>query len=60
LEEAEKAVRQKGATQMWLWVLETNDRAIAFYKKHQYETIGNATFQMEINRYENKVMLKSF
>lgn len=38
---------------MWLWVLETNDRATKFYEKHGYETIGNAAFQMETNPYDN-------
>ena len=54
----EQLVKQSGATQIWLWVLETNQRAIQFYQKHHYKTIGNASFQMETNSYENKVMLK--
>jgi ribosomal protein S18 acetylase RimI-like enzyme len=60
LEEAEKIVRAKGISQMWLWVLDSNERAISFYKKQQYREIGNASFQMEVNRYENKVMLKQW
>ncbi len=59
LETAEQAAKQKDATHMWLWVLESNARAIAFYKKHQYVEIGEASFQMEVNRYENKVMVKA-
>ena len=59
LEEAEKAVRSKGIKQMWLWVFILNTRAIAFYERQQYEWIGNASFQMEVNKYENKVMLKN-
>ena len=43
---------------MWLWVLITNERAISFYEKQNYKWIGNASFQMETNNYENKVMLK--
>ena len=58
LTEAEKTVRSKGLHEIWLWVLESNQRAIAFYEKQQYRHIGNASFQMEVNRYENKVMLK--
>lgn len=58
LDEAEKTVLAKGAKEMWLWVLESNDRAIAFYEKQAYQHIGNASFQMEVNKYENKVMLK--
>lgn len=56
---AEATAREKGQTQMWLWVLESNARAIGFYKKHGYREIGKASFQMETNRYENKVMLKN-
>lgn len=55
---AEQHVWQQGHTQMWLWVLESNARAIGFYKKHGYKEIGNAPFQMEVNRYENIVMVK--
>jgi ribosomal protein S18 acetylase RimI-like enzyme len=58
LNEAEKIAREKNAEQMWLWVLETNDRAISFYERQGYEIIGEAPFQMEVNRYDNKVMLK--
>jgi ribosomal protein S18 acetylase RimI-like enzyme len=57
---AEKVVKSKGIKQMWLWVLVSNERAISFYQKHQYQWIGNATFQMEKNNYDNKVMLKEF
>jgi ribosomal protein S18 acetylase RimI-like enzyme len=58
LQEAEKFVLSKGINEMWLWVLETNARAISFYERQGYNTIGNASFQMEVNKYENKVMLK--
>jgi ribosomal protein S18 acetylase RimI-like enzyme len=58
LKHAEDMVRAKGISQIWLWVLVSNDRAISFYKKHGYKTIGNAPFQMEVNRYDNYVMVK--
>lgn len=58
LEFAERIVSEKGEKEIWLWVLESNERAIHFYEKHGYQDIGNASFQMETNRYENKVMLK--
>ena len=58
LEFAEDIVRNEGENEMWLWVLESNNRAIKFYEKHKYYCIGNASFQMETNKYENKVMLK--
>lgn len=58
LKEVEKTVLSRGVGEMWLWVLESNDRAIAFYEKQGYQHIGNASFQMEVNKYDNKVMLK--
>lgn len=58
LHESEKVVLSKGTNQMWLWVLESNQRAINFYKKQHYITIGNAPFKMEQNTYQNFVMHK--
>jgi len=58
LNEAEKLVLSRGMQQLWLWVLGTNERAVSFYEKYHYETIGTAFFQMEVNRYENRVMVK--
>ncbi len=55
---AERMLASKGAPQVWLWVYVLNTRAIAFYERQGYEWIGNASFQMEFNSYENKVMLK--
>jgi GNAT superfamily N-acetyltransferase len=60
LDEIEKTVLLAGVNEMWLWVLESNHRAITFYEKQGYKHIGDASFQMEINKYENKVMLKQF
>ena len=58
LTEAEKVITSKRIDEMWLWVLESNTRAISFYAKNGYKYIGNASFKMEVNTYENKVMLK--
>ncbi len=55
---AEEIINDEGENLLWLWVLESNTRAIQFYEKHQFSVIGHAPFQMETNRYENKVMLK--
>lgn len=57
---AEEIIQEKGEKLFWLWVLETNSRAVNFYGKHGYEVIGNAAFQMEKNSYMNKVMVKYF
>lgn len=60
LAEAEKVVRATGMREMWLWVLESNERAITFYERQNYTCIGHASFKMEVNTYENKVMRKRF
>jgi ribosomal protein S18 acetylase RimI-like enzyme len=54
----EDYLAEKGENEIWLWVLESNNRAVNFYEKHQYQYLGNATFQMEKNLYDNKVLLK--
>lgn len=54
----EDFLAKQGENEIWLWVLESNTRAVAFYEKHDYQCIGNASFQMEKNLYDNKVMLK--
>jgi len=59
LKMAEATVKAAGFNKIWLWVYILNQRAISFYERQQYEWIGNAFFQMEVNRYENKVMLKN-
>lgn len=58
INESENYIKQIGLNQIWLWVLETNYRAINFYRNQGYKEIGNASFQMEVNKYENIVMLK--
>ena len=58
LQEAEKVVMSKGFDELWLWVYINNERAISFYKKNNFEWIGNAFFQMQFNKYENLVFLK--
>jgi GNAT superfamily N-acetyltransferase len=60
LTEAEKIVREKSLNEMWLWVYEENHRAIQFYERQNYVCIRNAPFQMELNRYDNKVMVKKW
>jgi ribosomal protein S18 acetylase RimI-like enzyme len=60
LKEAEHVVKARGQHEMWLWVLVSNERAISFYERQNYQWIGNAVFQMEQNCYDNKIMLKRF
>jgi GNAT superfamily N-acetyltransferase len=58
LKRAEQIVLESGGIDMWLWVLESNQRAIRFYKKHQFMYIGKADFKMETHTYMNDVMIK--
>lgn len=58
LQEVEQMLKAKGEKTIWLWVYLPNTRAINFYERQNYKWIGNAFFQMEKNRYENKVMVK--
>ncbi|WP_378180471.1 GNAT family N-acetyltransferase [Aquimarina sp. SS2-1] len=59
LNEVEKELIDKGYKELWLWVYIKNKRAISFCEKQKFECIGNAFFQMEVNSYENHVMLKT-
>lgn len=58
LQRAEELAMRSGSRNMWLWVLESNERAVAFYERQQYRQVGTASFQMEVNSYKNKVMVK--
>ncbi|WP_405207257.1 GNAT family N-acetyltransferase [Aquimarina sp. LLG6339-5] len=60
INEAEKAVKENGCTEFNLEVYIKNDRAIAFYERQGYTSIGNVDFPMESNTYENLVMNKVF
>lgn len=54
----EDTLRRKGYHEYWLWVLISNERAISFYKKNGFNSMGTALFQMEKNTYNNFVMYK--
>jgi diamine N-acetyltransferase len=58
MQQAEKVLKSKGEKLMWVWVLESNNRAVSFYERQQFRHIGNASFQMEVNSYDNKVFVK--
>lgn len=58
LQKAEEIIKNKQLNEFWLWVLDSNTKAINFYKKHGFITIGEAPFKMETNTYNNLVMLK--
>jgi diamine N-acetyltransferase len=59
LGDVESAVKAEGHTEIWLEVWKENPRAISFYKKHNFEIIGEVDFPMEENTYQNYVMNKA-
>jgi len=58
LKAAEKMVVANGSEELNLEVYIQNHRAITFYKKQGYISIGHVDFPMEMNTYENLVMNK--
>ncbi len=53
----EKA-KELGFEKIWLSVLDSNDRAINFYKKNGFEAIANHNFQIGKENFEFNVMCK--
>lgn len=58
LRKGESELRNLGEKKVWLWVLESNERAIRFYKKESYQAIGTADLQLSKNTYTNIIMNK--
>ncbi|EDP72593.1 Acetyltransferase, GNAT family protein [Flavobacteriales bacterium ALC-1] len=58
LKRAELILKNSNIDEYWVWVLDSNTRALNFYKKHNFEKIGEAPFKMEKNTYNNIVLLK--
>lgn len=59
IKKAEQSLREEGYQEVWLWLLESNERAKRFYEKNAYTLIDKAPFNMEENTYINWVMKKS-
>lgn len=55
----EQKVVKKGYQGLNLEVYHKNERAIAFYRREGFITIGETDFPMEVNTYKNLVMHKS-
>ena len=51
-----RAARAEGAPALYLCVWEKGDRAIAFYRKHGFETVGETPFMLGNLRYMDPVM----
>ncbi|MEH6765105.1 MAG: GNAT family N-acetyltransferase [Aequorivita antarctica] len=60
MKEVEREVCKNGFTQLNLEVYIKNIRALAFYERQGYVSIGNVNFPMEFNTYENFIMNKVF
>lgn len=58
LSKSENVVRKKGIKDFNLEVYIENARAIAFYERQGYSSIGHVDFPMETNTYKNIVMHK--
>lgn len=59
LKEVEKEVKRQEISKLNLEVYIKNTRAIDFYKKQGFITIGYSNFPMEVNTYKNLIMQKS-
>lgn len=60
LKEAEMAVISKGKNMIWLTVYFLNSRAISFYEKNGYKHTGDTYFEIDVNKYKNKIYMKKF
>jgi ribosomal protein S18 acetylase RimI-like enzyme len=54
----EQTCTAKGHKQLWLEVWDLNPRAIDFYARLGYKSIGMVDFPMDDNTYDNRVMIK--
>jgi ribosomal protein S18 acetylase RimI-like enzyme len=50
------SARRRGAPALYLCVWEKGDRAIAFYRKCGFETVGHAPYQLGTLHYQDPVM----
>jgi GNAT superfamily N-acetyltransferase len=58
LKNVEQQLKEKGYKELWLWVYAINDRAVQFYKRQEYQWLGNAFLDLDGNQYENEVLYK--
>lgn len=56
----EEQLRAEGHSELWLWVYAINNRAVRFYKRQQYQYLGNAFFDLEGIPYDNEILYKQF
>jgi hypothetical protein len=56
---AEQRLVQLSIPTVWLTTWYGNERARKFYAKHKYEDRGEAYFELDNERHENRVFIKS-
>lgn len=59
MNQVENEVLKKGFNELYLEVYAENNRAINFYMRQEYKSIGTVDFPMESNTYKNLVMQKN-
>ena len=52
--------QQRNYKSIWLSVLESNDRAISFYRKNDFNKIGNHHFEIGKERFNFQAMIRDF
>lgn len=54
-----EAAAERGAGTIWLAVWERNERALAFYRKCGFETVGEKAFLLGTDRQTDRVMVRA-
>jgi len=58
MEAAEQAARARGGREFWLGVFQRNERALAFYRKCGFRSVGTQVFVVGTDPQKDYVMLK--
>jgi ribosomal protein S18 acetylase RimI-like enzyme len=56
---AEQAARERGGREFWLGVFQRNDRAVAFYRKCGFRTVGTQIFVVGTDPQKDYVMIRA-
>jgi len=56
MEKAIELCKELYLNSVWLTVYFRNERAIKFYLKHHFKESGKTFFELDLNKYENKIM----
>lgn len=58
LDAALQQLKAKNQDTCWLTVFHGNERAIRFYEKNDFKSMGTTFFEMDGNQYENLIMVR--